>query len=112
MDPGQPNLGRLLGGGRDGYREISLSLLLGTVLGASFTRSCLIPAHIFWGICVLFSSRETEAQKTERSTNWISVECVLGELLWEGLGGFPLPEEGSDSKGALKAKPGLWCFEV
>lgn len=48
----------------------------------------------------------------ERSTNWIHVECVLGELLWEGPGGFSHPEEGSDSKGALKAKPGLWCFEV
>lgn len=76
-------------------REVSWSvLLLGTVLGALLTCSRLIPAQVLRGICVLFSSRETKAQRREGVAGWIHAKYMLGEPRGEGLGGFPHSERG------------------
>lgn len=89
-------------------REVSWSvLLLGTVLGALLTCSLLIPAQVLWGICVLFSSKETKAQRRENITGWIHAKYMLGEPPWGGSGRFSSPREGHKVK--RPSKPSQGC---
>lgn len=61
--------------------------------------SCLISMILLLkpsgGFFVLFSSRETEAQRRERSTSWIHAKCMLREPLWGESGKFSPHREGN-----------------